>query len=226
LSGLNSLTVRLPNPTASLRAIALAIALAAGFGAPVVAAADNSITIPALSQQDGAWAGTPLGSSATDTIGSAGCAITAVTMMLRHYGVDTDPGSFNSWLTANGGYAYDDQLIWGAVTTYTGGRAAFSGWYGPDLGLIQRELDAGRPVVAEVQLGGNQHFVLLTGYGSAGFVINDPWFADSVRFDDRYGDPATGILSIRTFMPADAAPRLGERDGWLASAVAAVHLAQ
>ncbi|HXN03966.1 MAG TPA: C39 family peptidase [Candidatus Acidoferrum sp.] len=207
--------------------MALVIGLAAGFGPPVVAAADNLITIPAVSQQDGAWAGMPLGSSATETIGAAGCAITAVTMMLRHYGIDTDPGTFNAWLTANGGYAYDDQLIWGAVTTYSGGQVAFSGWLGPDLGLIERELDAGRPVVAEVQLSGNQHFVLLTGYSTAdGIVINDPWFADSVRFSDRYGDPATGILSIRTFMPADAAPRLGERDGWLASAVAALHLAQ
>jgi Peptidase_C39 like family len=207
--------------------MALVIGLAAGFCPPVVAGADNLITIPAVSQQDGAWAGAPLGSSATETIAAAGCAITAVTMMLRHYGIDTDPGTFNAWLTANGGYAYDDQLIWGAVTTYSGGQVAFSGWLGPDLGLIERELDAGRPVVAEVQLSGNQHFVLLTGYSTAdGFVINDPWFADSVRFSDRYGDPATGILSIRTFMPADAAPRLGERDGWLASAVAALHLAQ
>jgi len=226
LSGLNFLSVRLPNPTASLRVLVLAIALAAGLGAPVVAAADNSMTIPAMSQQDGAWAGEPLGSSATDTIGSAGCAITAVTMVLRHYGIDVDPGSFNTWLAANGGYAYDDQLIWGAVTTYTSGRVAFSGWFGPDLGLIQGELDAGRPVVAEVQLNGNQHFVLLTGYGVDGFVINDPWFADSIRLIDRYGDPSTGIVSIRTFMPADAAPRRGERDGWLASAVAAVQRGQ
>jgi peptidase C39-like protein len=220
--------VRLPQPTASLRAIALAIALAAGLGAPVVADADNSITIPVLSQQDGAWAATHLGTSATETIGSAGCAITAVTMMLRHYGVDTDPGTFNGWLTGNGGYAFDDQLIWSAVTTYSGGQLAFSGWLGPDLGLIQRELDAGRPVVAEVELGGNQHFVLLTGYTSnGGFVINDPWFADSVRFIDRYGDPAAGIVSIRTFMPADAAPsRLGDRESWLANAVDAVHPAQ
>jgi hypothetical protein len=215
--------MKLPNPTARLRAVAFAIALAAGIGAPVAAAADNSITIPAMSQRDGAWAAAPLGSSAADTIGSAGCAITAVTMMLRNYGIDTNPGTLNTWLTANGGYAYDDQLIWGAVTAYTAGLVAFSGWFGPDLGLIQGELDAGRPVVAEVQLSGNQHFVLLTGYASAGgFVINDPWFADTVRFIDRYGDPSTGILSIRTFMPADVAPRRGERDGWLASAVAAV----
>ena len=207
--------------------MALAIGLAAGLGAPIVAAADNSITIPAMGQQDGAWAAAPLGSSATETIGSAGCAITAVTMMLRHYGIDTDPGTFNSWLTANGGYAFDDQLIWAAVTAYSGGQVAFSGWLGPDQGVIRSELDAGRPVVAEVQLSGNQHFVLLTGYDAAdGFEINDPWFADSVRFSDRYGDPSTSILSIRTFMPAVVAPRLGQRYGWLASAVAALHLAQ
>jgi hypothetical protein len=208
--------------------LASAIALGAVLSAPIVAAADNSITIPALSQQDGAWAGAPLGTSPTETIGSAGCAITAVTMMLRDYGIDTDPASFDAWLAGNGGYAFDDQLIWGAVTTYSGGRVAFSGWFGPDLGLIQRELDAGRPVVAEVQLGGNQHFVLLTGYTSdSGFAINDPWFGDSVRFRDRYGDPTSGILSIRTFMPAGAPPpRRGDRDGWLASAVAAVRLTQ
>jgi hypothetical protein len=223
------LFVTFPNPTLRLRAATLAgaIAVMAVLGAPVVASADNSITIAAMSQQDGAWGGAPLGTSPTETVGAAGCAITAVTMMLRHYGIDTDPGSFNNWLTGNAGYAYDDQLVWAAVTTYSGGRVSFSGWFGADLGLIERELDAGRPVVAEVSLGGNQHFVLLTGYTSTGgFTINDPWFGDSVRFVDRYGDPSTGILSIRTFMPADAAPRRGERDGWLASAAVAVHLTQ
>jgi len=220
--------VKFPHLTARLRAVAVAGAIALGIlAAPVVAAADNSITIPPMSQGDPAWAGAPLGASGTDTIGSEGCAITAVTMMLRHYGIETDPASFNAWLGATGGYVWWDLLVWDAITTYTGGRVSFSGWFGPDLGLIQRELDSGRPVVAEVQLGGNQHFVLMTGYTSAGgFLINDPWFGDSVQFSDRYGDPASGILSIRTFMPADAAPRRGERDGWLANAVAAVHPAQ
>ena len=221
-------------PRARAAVLAGAIAISAVLSAPIVATADTSVaadtwmTIPALSQQDGAWAGAPLGTSPTETIGSAGCAITAVTMLLRNDGIDTDPGRFNAWLTGNGGYAFDDQLIWGAVTSYSGGQVAFSGWFGPDLGLIQRELDAGRPVVAEVQLSGNQHFVLLTGYTSdGGFAINDPWFGDSVNFADRYGDPSSGILSIRTFMPAGApAPRRGDRDGWLASAVAAVRLGQ
>ena len=205
--------MKFPRPIVSLRATAMAatIAVASALSGQVAAAADNSMTIEVMAQQDGAWAGAPLGSSATETIGSAGCAITAVTMMLRYYGVSTDPAAFNAWLTANGGYAFDDLLIWDAVTAYSGGRVAFSGWIGPDLATIEAELDAGRPVVAEVQLAGNQHFILLTGYTpDGGIVINDPWFADSVSFSSRYGDPVTGIVSIRTFMPA-AARRGGGR---------------
>ncbi|HEY4844393.1 MAG TPA: C39 family peptidase [Candidatus Dormibacteraeota bacterium] len=209
-------------------AVAAAIAVASALGGPVVASADSSMSIAVMGQQDGAWAGAPLGSSATDTIGSAGCAITSVTMMLRYYGMNTDPGAFNAWLTGNGGYAYDDQLIWDAVTRYSNGRVAFSGWIGPDLGVIDGELDAGRPVVAEVRLGGNQHFVLLVGYTTDGGIqINDPWFADTVKFSDRYGDPSTGIVSIRTFAPVDpAGPRGQGRVSWLANAVAAVHLSR
>lgn len=209
-------------------AIAAAIAVASALGGAVVASADSSMSIAVMGQQDGAWAGAPLGSSATDTIGSAGCAITSVTMMLRYYGMNTDPGAFNAWLTGNGGYAYDDQLIWDAVTRYSNGRVAFSGWIGPDLGVIEAELDAGKPVVAEVRLGGNQHFVLLVGYTmDGGIQINDPWFADTVKFSDRYGDPSNGIVSIRTFAPVDpAGPRGQGRVSWLANAVAAVHLSR
>lgn len=204
------------------------LALGAILGSQAPALADSTMTIPVMGQQDPAWGGAPLGSSPTDTIASSGCAVTAVTMMLRYYGVNTDPGAFNAWLTANGGYAYDDQLIWDAVTSYTGGRVAFSAWTGPDLNLIQGELDGGRPVVAEVQLQGNQHFVLITGYtADAGLQINDPWFADGVNFSDRYGDPASGIVSIRTFMPANpAGPRGGGRLSWLANASAVLHLAR
>jgi hypothetical protein len=222
--------VRFDNPSFSLRAAALAgaIAVVSALGNQVGASADSSMSIAAMGQQESAWAGAPLGTSASETIGSAGCAITAVTMMLRYYGMNTDPGAFNAWLTANGGYAYDDELIWDAITSYSGGRVAFSGWLGPDVGAIEAELDAGRPVVAEVHLGVNQHFVLLTGYTTDGGIeINDPWFADDARFSDRYGDPASGIVSIRTFMPADPGGANGHgRVSWIANAVAAVHLSR
>ena len=222
--------MKFPRLTVDLRpaTLAAAIALTAALSNPLGASAETTIEIAPMSQQDGAWAGARLGTSPTETIGSAGCAITAVAMMLRYYGIKADPGAFNAWLTASGGYAFDDQLIWDAVTRYSAGRVAFSGWLGPDPNLIASELDAGRPVIAEVQLGGNQHFILLTGYTlSSGLVINDPWFGDVVGFNARYGDPATGILSIRTFMVGDPASlRVDGRVNWLANAISALQLAR
>lgn len=185
-------------------AIGGTVAVAAQLGTQIPAAAEISMSIPVLGQQDPAWGGAGLGTSPTDTIASSGCAITAVTMMLRYYGIDTNPGALNAWLAGNGGYVWDDALMWDAVTSYTGGQVRFTAWTGADLTLIRRELDAGRPVVAEVRLSGFQHFVLIVGYSDkSGLQINDPWFADSVNFSDRYGDPASGIVSIRTFAPAD-----------------------
>jgi hypothetical protein len=55
-------------------------------------------------------------------------------------------------------------------------------------------------VIAEMSLNRNQHFVVLTGMAAGGgFIANDPRFGDQVTFASRYGDPSTGILSIRTF---------------------------
>lgn len=213
---------------ARLAIAALGVAVLTAVAGQLGASADSIMSVPVMGQQDGAWGGAPLGTSPTDTVASAGCAITSVTMLLRYYGINTDPGAFNSWLNGNGGYANGDQLLWDAVTSYTGGRVTFSGWLGPDLDAIHTELDAGRPVVAEVSLGGNQHFILLTGYSTeGGLTANDPWFADSIDFSQRYGDPASGIVSIRTFMPQDpGGPRGGGRVSWIANAAAAVHLAR
>jgi len=220
--------LKFPRLTPGLRpaVLAAAIAMTTALSNPLGATAETTIEIARMNQQDGAWAGARLGTSPTETIGSAGCAIAAVTMMLRYYGINTDPGAFNAWLTANGGYAFDDQLIWNAVTIYSGGRVSFSGWLGPDLGVIEAELDAGRPVVAEVQLAGNQHFVLLTGYSSqTGLLINDPWFGDSVPLGARYADPS--IMSIRTFMPTEPSGLRGDGQvNWLANAISAVQLAR
>src|SRR2546423_4199403 len=85
--------------------VAAAIGLTAALSNPLGASAETTIEVAPLNQQDGAWAGARLGTSPTETVGSAGCAITAVTIMLRHYGINTHPGAFNARPTANGGHA-------------------------------------------------------------------------------------------------------------------------
>src|SRR5713226_5664194 len=131
------------------------LALITITGWPVAASADTAMNVPVISQQNGAWGGLPLGHSPVDTIGSAGCAVSAVAMILNYYGVPSDPAQLNAWLTANEGYATLDEVIWGAVGDASGGQVDFAGWFGADLGLITSELSAGRPVIAEVSLQGN-----------------------------------------------------------------------
>jgi hypothetical protein len=120
-------------------------------------------------------------------------------------------------------------VIWDSVSGISGGRVDFTGWYGADLGLISNEINAGRPVVAEVSLYRNQHFVLITGIAAdGGFIIHDPWFGDQAAFAPRYGDPATGILSIRTFaLRSQSGPRgAGSVAPPIASIVTPLHQAQ
>jgi len=207
--------------------VAAAIALGAALSQSAGASADTTLGVTVLGQQDIRWSLYGLGSSPAETVGSSGCAITSVVMMLNYYGIRTDPGFLNVWLTQHGGYAFDDKILWSTIDSYSNGRVIFTGWLGPDINLITSEIDAGRPVIAEVRLGGNQHFVILTGYDASGYIINDPWFGDTVYFVARYGDPSSGIVSIRTYTPQLALGlRGGGRISWIANGGAAPHRAQ
>jgi len=71
-------------------------------------------------QCDSAWGSEPLGTSPTDTVCSAGCAMSDVAMSLTSYGIEIDghaanPGVLNEWLTNNGGYLDEDLIIWDTI---------------------------------------------------------------------------------------------------------------
>src|SRR6202171_5262173 len=68
--------------------------------------------VPTFSQRSHQWSRDALGSDPVDTIGSSGCALTAVTMVASAYGYPTDPSRLNQWLTAHGGYIEKDLLPW------------------------------------------------------------------------------------------------------------------
>jgi hypothetical protein len=178
---------------------AVSLALAGLVIAQAPAAADESLGVGVIGQQESRWASAQLGASAQESIGSAGCAVTSVAMLLAYYGVQTSPRRLNDWLTANGGYAEGDLLIWTRLSDYVPNRFRYTGWHSPEASVINAELDAGRPVVAEVRLGSNQHFIVLAGRSRDDYTINDPWFDDSVTLRARYGDPRSAIVSIRTF---------------------------
>ena len=173
-------------------------------------------SVPTLSQRSMQWSRQALGSDRVDTIGSSGCALTAVTMVASAYGYSTNPAQLNQWLTANGGYIENDLLLWRQATAVTQGSVRWQ-WLHvpgmvsqlrtddqdiedlPPLSIVESQLDAGRLVVAEVRLYGGMHFVVITGHRGDILYINDPWFGDRTTLQARYGSYRQAVHSAQVY---------------------------
>lgn len=192
--------------------VTLAGALWTSAGVPAAAGP----AVPTFSQRSTAWSRQALGSDPVDTIGSSGCALTAVTMVSAAFGYQTDPGALNQWLTAHGGYIQNDLLLWRQATASTGGHVRWRWLHVPGIvpqlrtddqdiedrppvSLVESELDAGHLVVAEVRLYGGMHFVVLTGHAGDTLYINDPWFGDRTTLQARYGSYQRAVHTAQVY---------------------------
>ncbi|HEY0492460.1 MAG TPA: C39 family peptidase [Candidatus Dormibacteraeota bacterium] len=175
-----------------------------------------SQSVPTISQRNGAWSRDALGSDPIDTIGSSGCALTAVAMVSSAFGQQTSPAALNQWLTTHGGYIQNDLLLWRQATASTHGAVRWRWLHVPGISpqlrtddqniedlppasLVESELDAGNLVVAEVRLQGGMHFVVLTGHTGDTFYINDPWFGDRTTLQARYGSYGQAVHSAQVY---------------------------
>lgn len=124
-------------------------------------------------QCDSRWANDQLG-YCSETICSAGCAMTSVAMILQTKGASNDPHTLNSWLKSNGGYASGCNIIWASVDAF--GVTAFQGIEQASESAICNGLSEGHGIVANVHNGG--HWVLLTACAGNGvFYVNDPGYS-------------------------------------------------
>lgn len=74
-----------------------------------------SRTYPMFKQCDSRWAHEQLGTS-SNTICSAGCAMSSVAMGLAGVGKNYNPSTLNQWLKGHGGYVSGDLIVWGSIT--------------------------------------------------------------------------------------------------------------
>lgn len=127
--------------------------------------------IPDWRQCDSRWGKNRLGTCSSNTICSAGCAITSVSMYLASRGYGGNPGSFNTWLTKNGGYASGCLIYWAKADNL--GFSQFIGFQHPDYSTVCSSISKSNGIVANVNNG--HHYVLLTGCaGSNTYNVHDP----------------------------------------------------
>ncbi len=151
---------------------------------------DILLNIPALGQRDQRWAGNQLGTSNT-TIGSHGCVITSVTMMLRYFGIDTDPAKLNAWLKANGGYSGGNLFYW-SVLNKLDKKVTHAYRYDKAVAeQVDARLAKGLPVIVNVDFNPatsypDEHWVLVVGKVGGSYIINDPWYGTRFKLEEKY----------------------------------------
>jgi SH3 domain-containing protein/peptidase C39-like protein len=134
-----------------------------------------------LSQRDPKWKDEKLGSS-TLTLGSSGCALTSVAMLLSGYGYNETPGSLNKDLKSHGGFV-GAAIVWGAVSALYP-KVKFSNIIicrdsDAPLAAIDASIVTGKPVLVEVDsspaAGLQTHWVVLYATKGGDYLMLDPW---------------------------------------------------
>lgn len=152
-------------------------------------------------QYDSRWSSYRLGYSSSNNIGSAGCAITSVSIQLAKSGATTNgisnlnPCSFNEAMKANGGFQ-GGNIVWSAVSNFAPdfvyvGERALSGSKSQKLSQMSSALNEGYYVIVSVKNGG--HYVALYDVDNNDAYIYDPGASSNTVFAT-YGNTANRIL--------------------------------
>ena len=125
-------------------------------------------------QGDDKWADDHLGNSPR-TMAQVGCAVTSAAMIMKFYGLDTDPGRLNTFLLANGGYDENNDLRWEGPAALAPTKVKHVYEDLPSYHLIDSNLEHGNPVIVRLSLpSGWTHFVVIMGKQGFDYLIRDP----------------------------------------------------
>jgi len=133
-----------------------------------------AIQVPSFRQGDPKWHDDLLGDT-TDTLGATGCAVTSAAMVLKSYGVDTDPRRLNAYLTTHDGYVGTGYIVWEKAAELGQGTIEKAYEDLPSYWRIDRELMKNNPVIVRIHFpSGGMHFVVIAGKRGFDYLIMDP----------------------------------------------------
>src|SRR5450759_636133 len=135
-----------------------------------------------LSQKDPRWKNSLIGTDQNSTIGSFGCLLTDLTMVVNAFGARETPTTLNDKMRNAGGY--QGSLIIPAVLPVVTPQVQFNRFQPCEnspapIADIDTALAAGNPVIVEVDYspaaGLQSHWVILLSMSGNDYVIQDPW---------------------------------------------------
>lgn len=153
-------------------------------------------------QNDPRWGQLPLAQGQSgDTLGSAGCALASVTMVLYFYGIDTEPVTLNKFLNTHEGYTPEGWLKWEVAAEVAPAKVRFVYENVPTYKLIDANLKKQNPVIVRVRFpSGLTHFVVIAGKRGLDYLIRDPGAGGS-----------KGLYPLKELAPKIEALRFYER---------------
>ena len=96
-------------------------------------------------------------------------------MVLASYGIDTDPGRLNRFLSAHGGFTPQGWLDWDKAAEFVPGRCEKAYEDAPSYARIDGNLLRGNPVIVRIRFAsGVTHFVVIAGKEGLEYLIRDP----------------------------------------------------
>jgi hypothetical protein len=139
------------------------------------------LAVPSFRQSDERWSDDPLGGlPANGTLGGEGCAVAAAAMVLKFYGIETDPQQLNWFLTAVGGYTERGWIYWDRAAWFAPNRVRHVYEDLASYQLIDSNLARGNPVIVRVRLrSGVTHFLVVVGKDGFDYLVRDPGAASA-----------------------------------------------
>jgi hypothetical protein len=132
------------------------------------------LPVEPLKQDSSAWAKQTLAwGQAGQTIGSHGGALTCAVMVMKSYGLKTDPRALNELMTRNKGYTAEGWLVWERVPDLAPGLVDFVYAGEPKYPLIDTSLKEGNAVIARLKTD-KETYVVLCGKEGLDYMAVDP----------------------------------------------------
>jgi len=163
------------------------------------------LPVPLFLQGDPAW-GHDQSGSGRYTLSQVGCAISSSAMVMKFYGIDTNPGRLNAFLRDHGGFDENNDLRWEGPPALAPDRVRHAYEDLPSYYLIDSNLFRGNPVIVRLRLpSGWTHFVVIMGKQGFDYLIRDPSSAGLRKGVYPLREIGSNIEALRFYEPRSGA---------------------